>query len=143
MARNKKSPYWTSATGRKPASAAPIATPAMAASEMGVSMTRRWPNSSANPSVTVKAPPNPPSTPMSSPSRMTLSSRRISSRSASRSAATREILREESTGGAGTLFGEDIGQTILRLRAGALLGKGHGLVQLSLDGGFDFRLRLG
>src|SRR2546422_11700701 len=109
---------------------------------MGVSMTRRWPNPSANPSVTVKAPPNPPSTPMSSPSRMTLSSRRISSRSASRSAATREILRVESSGG-GTLFSEDIDQTILRQRAGALLGKGHGLIQLSLDGGFDFRLRLG
>src|SRR3990172_6622835 len=59
--------------------AAPQAAPAKPDSEIGVSMTRSSPNSSMNPLVTLKAPPK---TPMSSPMRKTLGSRRISSRSA-------------------------------------------------------------
>ncbi len=46
-----------SATGRSPMWAAPAAAPTMAASAIGVSMTRRSPNSARNPSVTLKAPP--------------------------------------------------------------------------------------
>ena len=78
--QNRKSPYCTSAIGRIPATALPMAIPARAISEMGVSRTRSCPNSSARPRVTVNAPPKPPSIPMSSPMQKTRSSRRISSR---------------------------------------------------------------
>src|SRR5205823_4332881 len=122
--------------GRKPPKAAPVATPAIAASEIGVSMTRRWPNSSDNPNVTVNAPPKPPSTPISSPRRMTRSSRRISSRSASRSAST--IVSSRPCGLATALFREDIGQTILRAWLRALLSPGDCLVQFVIYGRSDF-----
>jgi hypothetical protein len=52
-----KSMNWNSATGRIPIRAAPHAAPTIAASEMGVSMTRPSPNSSSSPSVTLNAPP--------------------------------------------------------------------------------------
>ncbi len=42
-----------SSTGRSPACAAPIATPVMAASLIGVLITRPVPNSSASPAVAV------------------------------------------------------------------------------------------
>ena len=44
-------------TGRMPMCAAPAAAPTMAASESGVSMTRRSPNRAWSPSVTLNAPP--------------------------------------------------------------------------------------
>src|ERR1017187_10014974 len=102
----------------------------MPASEIGVSSTRWWPNSCSRPKVTVKAPPKPPGTPMSSPSRITRSSRRISSRNASRSASTIVNFLSFRCACWGTLFSVDIGQAILRQRAGAGFGKSDGLVQL-------------
>ncbi len=52
-----KSMNCISATGLKPMWAAPIAAPTIAASLIGVSMTRSGPNSSRKPSVILKAPP--------------------------------------------------------------------------------------
>ena len=52
-----KSENWISATVRIPTKEAPAAAPIMAASEIGVSMTRSGPNSSYKPRVTAKAPP--------------------------------------------------------------------------------------
>ena len=46
-----------SATGRIPISAAPIAAPTIADSEIGVSITRCSPKRFRNPSVSLKAPP--------------------------------------------------------------------------------------
>src|SRR5215218_7057481 len=80
-----KSMNWNSATGRIPIKAAPHAAPTMAASEMGVSMTRPSPNSSSSPSVTLNAPPY---APTSSPMRKTDGSRSISSHSPCRMAST-------------------------------------------------------
>lgn len=71
-----KSMNCISATGRSPIIAAPTDAPTMAASEIGVSITRPSPKRSMNPSVTLKAPPY---TPTSSPSRKTRSSDSISS----------------------------------------------------------------
>src|SRR5262245_13795026 len=59
-------------------------TPTIADSEMGVSTTRKSPNSSNSPCVTPNAPPY---SPTSSPRTKTLGSRRISSTSASRMAS--------------------------------------------------------
>src|SRR2546428_258124 len=78
--------------GRIPVIAAPIPTPAMPASEIGVSRMRSWPNSSERPSVTVNAPPKPPGTPMSSPRQNTEGSRLISSRMPSRRASAMVIV---------------------------------------------------
>ena len=75
-----KSANCISHTGRIPTTAAPIAVPTIPDSASGVSITRPAPNSSMNPSVTLKAPPN---VPMSSPMQNTDSSARISSRSPS------------------------------------------------------------
>src|SRR5215212_7690956 len=75
-----KSANCISATGFMPSIAQPTAVPMMAFSASGVSQTRASPNSSMNPSVTLKAPPN---APMSSPRQKTDSSARISSRSPS------------------------------------------------------------
>ena len=75
-----KSENCISHTGRRPTTEAPIAVPMIPDSASGVSMTRMGPNSSKNPSVTLKAPPK---TPMSSPITITRSSARISSRRAS------------------------------------------------------------
>ena len=80
-----------SAIGRSPAMAAPIAVPRIAASEIGVSTTRRSPNCVVRPSVIWKTPPN--GSWMSSPSRNTRSSRSISSRIASVIASFRLIWR--------------------------------------------------
>ena len=46
-----------SATGRIPVMAAPIATPRMACSEIGVSQIRSWPNSASSPAVVLNTPP--------------------------------------------------------------------------------------
>ena len=90
-----KSMNITSATGRSPVSAAPLAAPTIADSVIGVSITRRRPNSAAKPAVTPKVPPAaspspavPPSPPTtSSPRMITVGSRRISWASASESAS--------------------------------------------------------
>jgi hypothetical protein len=74
----------SSGTGRRPASAAPRASPTIPASAIGVSRTRRPPNSAISPSVARKVPPK---SPMSSPIRKTFSSSRISSAMASISAS--------------------------------------------------------
>jgi len=52
-----------SATGRMPMWAAPAAAPTIAASEIGVSITRASPNFLAKPSVTLNAPPYAPRPP--------------------------------------------------------------------------------
>ena len=64
-----------SATGRMPVIAAPIAAPTIACSEIGVSQTRRGPNSANRPTVVLNTPS---AAPMSSPRQTTLGSRRIS-----------------------------------------------------------------
>src|SRR5205085_2713177 len=79
-----KSSYMISAIGRMPWSAAPIAAPASAISEIGVLRTRSGPNSSRRPCVT---PIDPPISAMSSPMMKTLSSLRIAVASASRTAS--------------------------------------------------------
>jgi hypothetical protein len=84
IATTAKFMVMSSGTGRRPASAEPMAKPMMPASAIGVSRTRRAPNSAIRPSVARKVPPN---RPMSSPIRNTLSSRRISSAWASISAS--------------------------------------------------------
>src|SRR6188508_1896662 len=71
----KKSLNISSAMGRRPVIAAPIAAPTMACSLMGVSRIRSGPKRSINPSVSLKTPP---AEPMSSPSITTVSSRSIS-----------------------------------------------------------------
>jgi hypothetical protein len=75
-----KSANCISQTGFIPSIAAPIEAPMIMFSASGVSSTRSAPNSSMNPSVTLKAPPK---APMSSPRQKTASSRRISSRNPS------------------------------------------------------------
>lgn len=49
--------YMISSTGRRPTMAAPMARPVIACSEIGVSRTRRSPNLSRNPLVTLNTPP--------------------------------------------------------------------------------------
>ena len=57
MQTPKKSTNISSAIGRMPASAAPVAAPMNAVSEMGVSITRSGPNLASRPSVAPKMPP--------------------------------------------------------------------------------------
>ena len=66
-----KSANMISASGRRPWTAAPIAVPTIACSEIGVSSTRRPPKRSCRPSVVLKTPP---AAATSSPSRNTSSS---------------------------------------------------------------------
>ena len=72
-----KSMNMISSTGRSPDCAAPIATPVIAASLIGVLITRSAPNSSARPAVAVYGPPSA----TSSPSTNTRSSARIAAAS--------------------------------------------------------------
>ena len=74
-----KSEYISSATGRSPVSAAPMAAPMMAVSTIGVFRTRSGPNSSSRPRVSPKIFPN---SATSSPQISTFSSLCISSRRA-------------------------------------------------------------
>src|SRR6185312_8358340 len=83
-AHEMKSMNCISQTGRMPMCAAPAAAPTMAASEMGVSITRDSPYFASKPSVTLNAPPY---APMSSPNTKTFGSRSISSNSAWRIAS--------------------------------------------------------
>src|SRR5581483_2899438 len=136
-----KSANWISATGRRPFSAAPIATPTIESSASGVSITRSSPKRPRRPSVALKTPPL---APTSSPSTMTRSSRAISSASVSRTVSTivftaiaspplpRAVLipcidvqTKGVGGGLRTRFGE--GDGFVHQRAGAL-------AQLVLDG---------
>ena len=71
----RKSENMISAIGRSPVIAAPIAAPAIASSEIGVSRTRSGPNRSNNPTVALNAPP---ASATSSPRRKTNGSRSIS-----------------------------------------------------------------
>ena len=68
-----KSMNMISSTGRRPDWAAPIATPVIAASLIGVLRTRSVPNSSASPAVAVYGPPSATSSPIT----ITRSSARI------------------------------------------------------------------
>ena len=68
----KKSENISSAIGRRPVIAAPIAAPTIACSLIGVSRTRSGPNSSNRPSVSLNTPP---AAPTSSPMRTTVGSR--------------------------------------------------------------------
>src|SRR6476660_2689424 len=78
-AHEMKSANWNSTTGRSPTSAARAARPVKPVSAIGVSTTRRGPNFSRKPFVTLKAPPN---WPTSSPMMKTSGSRSISMSSA-------------------------------------------------------------
>src|SRR4051812_10908551 len=71
----KKSENMSSAMGRRPVIAAPIAAPTIACSLIGVSRTRSGPNLSNRPSVSLKTPP---AAPTSSPTSTTVGSRSIS-----------------------------------------------------------------
>src|ERR1700749_4533020 len=106
-----KSSYMISATGRMPCSAAPIAAPASAISEIGVLRTRSGPNSASRPCVT---PIEPPISAMSSPMMKTSSSSRIAVASASRTAS-----RYVSSG-------IDVLQGILGCRVGTVLREPDG-----------------
>src|SRR2546430_2710197 len=101
-----KSSYMISAIGRMPCSAAPIAAPASAISEIGVLRTRSLPNSSSIPCVT---PIEPPISAMSSPMMKTSSSCRIAVESASRTASLYDI------------SGIDVLQRVLGRRVGLVL----------------------
>ena len=83
-AQEMKSANWNSTTGRRPTSAAPAARPVNPVSAIGVSTTRRGPYLSRKPLVTLKAPPN---WPTSSPMMKTSGSRSISWSSAAPTAS--------------------------------------------------------
>src|SRR5215467_4281681 len=84
MTSGEKSPNMMSTTGRIPVMAAPTAIPVNPASEIGVSRTRSFPNSSTSPVRTLNTVP---ASAMSSPQMKTRESRRISSAIASRTAS--------------------------------------------------------
>src|SRR5579871_1883188 len=143
--------------GRIPVMAAPIATPAIPASEIGVSRMRSWPNSSDRPRVTVNAPPNPPGMPMSSPRQKTVGSRSISSRIPSRNAsaivicgtkhlppgAVHNLVLETGSHGASSLsLPEDMQQGVFGRRGGALLRKGHCILYVGRNIVLDLLQRL-
>src|SRR6516164_5450568 len=90
-----KSPNMMSTTGRMPVMAAPTARPVKPASEIGVSRTRSFPNSSTRPESTLKGVP---ASATSSPIMQTVRSRRISSASASRIACANVSPRLEVPG---------------------------------------------
>src|SRR5258706_11028031 len=84
-----------STTGRIPVIAAPTATPVNPASEIGVSMTRDFPNSSTSPDKSLN---EVPASATSSPIRHTVGSRRISSANASRTASPSDNSRTATSG---------------------------------------------
>src|SRR5262245_44502584 len=85
-----KSMIMISATGSRPSIAAPTAAPTIAASEIGVSITRSWPYFVDSPAVG----PDAPGSAMSSPSRNTRSSAR-SAWSSARFSASRIVIIDE------------------------------------------------
>src|SRR5436190_3586284 len=137
-----KSTNISSATGLKPAAAAPTAAPMKPDSLIGVSSTRVGPNFECRPLVTPSGPPQascspgepvPPET--SSPIRMTRGSRVISWVSASLIACRKEsflaIVLLRSIGFV------DVGQQRLRLRIGSRLGLGNRALDEVLRLGVD------
>src|ERR1700674_1392822 len=112
-----------STTGRRPVIAAPTATPVNPASEIGVSMTRDFPNSSTSPDKTLNGVP---ASATSSPMRHTRGSRRISSASASRTASP-SVNSRTATSGINVLL------DLVRAGISRLHGKLHGRVDLGLD----------
>src|SRR5579883_2029876 len=88
MARAIKLKVMISTTGRRPSIAAPTAMPTKPFSAIGVSTTRRSPNSFKRPAVILYDPSN---TPISSPIKKTFSSRSISSRNVSCNACRKLI----------------------------------------------------
>src|SRR5277367_1049318 len=86
MVKVMKSPNMMSTTGRIPVMAAPTASPVKPASEIGVSSTRSFPNSSSRPERTLNGVP---ASATSSPMMQTVRSRRISSARASRIACAK------------------------------------------------------
>src|SRR5476649_1365329 len=126
-----KSANCISATGRYPRSAAPMLTPMIADSEIGVSTTRISPNSSNSPCVTPNAPPY---APTSSPRTKTLASRRISSTSASRIAS-----RYDSSL---AMSGVQVSDRFFRTRIGRVHRELHGLVDRRRDARLDVLLLL-
>src|ERR1017187_8868250 len=135
MVRVMKSPNMISTTGRMPVMAAPTAIPVKPASEIGVSITRRTPNSCTRPEKTLNGVP---ASATSSPMIKTLGSRRISSARASRIASAKVISRlfiadvdmliNLGGGRKGSVDGELYAQVNLRLHLAP-----H-LVQVSLNG---------
>src|SRR5690606_30006924 len=119
-----------------PLSAAPMATPTMADSAMGVSITRSSPNSSSRPWVARKTPPR---TPTSSPSTITDGSARISSARASRTACTTLITAIHAPPSTGNRLRlrVDVGRQILHRRIGRRLRVGDGIVHRRLHPGRD------
>src|SRR5580692_11331563 len=95
MVNVKKSPNMMSTTGRNPVIAAPTPIPVNPGSEIGVSITRDFPNSSTIPDKTLKGVP---ASATSSPIIKTLGSRRISSDSASRTASAMVNSRTATSG---------------------------------------------
>ena len=75
QATAKKSENMSSAIGRRPVIAAPMAAPTIACSLIGVSRTRSGPNRASSPSVVLNTPP---AAPTSSPMNTTDGSRSIS-----------------------------------------------------------------
>src|SRR5260221_4140577 len=115
-----------STTGRRPVIAAPTATPVNPASEIGVSMTRDFPNSSTSPDKTLNGVP---ASATSSPIRHTRGSRRISSASASRTASP-SVNSRTATSGINVLL------DLIQAGVSCLRGKLDG----SIDFGFGLRL---
>src|SRR5579863_6768571 len=113
-----------STTGRSPVIAAPTATPVNPASEIGVSLTRSFPNSSTSPESTLKGVP---ASATSSPRMHTRASRRISSAIASRTASPSVNSRTATSG-------IDILRHLVSARIGGL--------QRKFDGGENFGLHL-
>src|SRR6266446_126541 len=99
-----------------PINAAPHAAPTIAASEIGVSITRSLPKRSINPSVTLNAPPY---APTSSPIKNTVGSRSISSQIPARMAST--IVAAPPRGGCSSLRSFLTAVAMLILLALALL----------------------
>src|ERR1700733_11056575 len=122
----RKSPNMMSTTGRNPVIAAPTPIPVNPGSEIGVSITRSFPNSSTIPDKTLKGVP---ASATSSPMMKTFGSRRISSDNASRTASAIVSLRTATSG-------INILPNLIHIRIGGLQCEGDGRVN------FRFCLRL-
>src|SRR4051794_25664717 len=145
----KKSENISSATGRRPVIAAPIAAPTMACSLIGVSRTRSGPTRSITPSVSLNTPP---AAPTSSPISTTDRSRSISwaipaatacryvSSAISRRLGSSPTPRRPPVGP--QLGLDDVGRRF-GCRASLLLGRPHRIVALRLDRGELFLLDAG
>src|SRR5215467_9020459 len=136
-----KSTNMSSATGRIPAVAAPIAAPMNADSEIGVSSTRPgnlWYSPFVTPSTPPQASisPGDPSPPaLSSPMTMTLSSRSISCASASLIASRKVMVRGIAS--LRSVADVDIGEQVCLRWQGCGLRLGDGLVDHRPDLGVD------